>query len=445
MQTTNAEQIIEKAPFNKFHGILLFWGIILMVFDGYDLTVYGAVVPTKMEEWGISAVEAGVIGSYSLFGMMFGALIFGTIADKLGRKRVIIICTFIFSLFMLLTGLSNSPELFGFCRFITGLGLGGVMPNVIGLISDYSPKGTRSRMIATIMAGYSIGGIIAAALSIMIIPNLGWQSVFFFGALPLLFLPLLAKSLPDSAGSLIARNEYKKLKEILVSVNPLYKPKENEELMVNSTNESSSTVKSLFSESRAFSTVMLWVTYFMSLIMIYGLTTWLPKFMNEAGYSLGSSLGFLVSLNIGATIGAILMGWVADSWGVKKSLIMFYLIAAITITGFGFTTNMVFLYLLVAIAGATTIGSQNLANSYVSQYYPASMRSTGLGWALGIGRIGGILGPTIGGILLASSLSLQLSFIVFAIAGIIAAAAVFLTNRQPKTSAVSDLQKESTS
>lgn len=407
MQETNAEQVIEEAKFNKFHGVLLFWGIMLMVFDGYDLTVYGAVVPTLMEEWNISAVEAGMIGSYSLFGMMFGALIFGTIADKLGRKRVIMICTFIFSLFMLLTGLSNSPELFGLCRFITGLGLGGVMPNVIALISDYSPKGTRSRMIATIMAGYSIGGIIAAFLSIVIIPNLGWQSVFFFGSIPLLFLPFLARSLPDSAGSHIARKEYKQLKEVLVKVNPLYKPAKDEQFVVSSTKESSSTVKSLFSENRAFSTVMLWVTYFMSLIMIYGLTTWLPKLMNEAGFSLGSSLGFLVSLNVGATVGAILMGWVADSWGVKKSLIMFYIVVAITIIGLGFATNMVLLYILVAIAGATTISSQNLANSYVSQYYPASTRPTGLGWGLGIGRIGGILDPTNGGILLGSALSLH--------------------------------------
>ena len=159
MQVTNAEQMIEKAKFNKkFHGMLLFWGAMLMMFDGFDLTVYGAVVPTLMEEWNISTVEAGLIGSYALFGMMFGAFIFGTLADKLGRKKVILICTFIFSLFMLLSGLTHNPDLFGLFRFITGLGLGGVFPNVIALISDYSPKDIRSRMVATIMAGYAIGG-----------------------------------------------------------------------------------------------------------------------------------------------------------------------------------------------------------------------------------------------------------------------------------------------
>ena len=428
--TTNAEQMVEKAKFNKFHGMLLFWGALLMLFDGYDLVVYGAVVPTLMEEWGISAVQAGMYGSYALFGMMFGALIFGTLADKLGRKKIIMICVSIFSLFMLLAALAPSPEMFGLFRFITGLGLGGMMPNVIGLISEYSPEGTRSRMIATIMAGYSIGGVAAAFLSMLLISNFGWESVFFFGALPLLFLPFLAKSLPDSVGSLVAKNDYKGIQKILVKVNPTYTPSENERFILNKPKEDSSPVKNLFTEKRGFLTVMIWLTYFMSLLMIYGLNTWLPKFMTEAGFPLGSSLSFLLALNVGATVGAILMGWLADRWGVGRALILFFVIATISITSLGFATNMVLLYVMVAIAGAATVGTQNLTHSYTSQFYPITMRSTALGWALAVGRIGGILGPTIGGILLASNLTLQLNFMIFAIPGLIAALAVFLANQQ---------------
>ena len=126
------------------------------------------------------------------------------------------------------------------------------------------------------------------------------------------------------------------------------------------------------------------------------------------------------------------MGWLADLWGVKRAIIMFYLIAAIAITSLGFATNMILLYVLVAVAGATTMGTQNLTNAYVAQYYPASIRSTGLGWASGIGRIGGIVGPTIGGFLLASSLELQVNFMVFALPGVIAALAVFFTDRGVK-------------
>jgi AAHS family benzoate transporter-like MFS transporter len=428
--TTNAEQTIESAKFTKFHGLLLLWGALLMLFDGFDLTIYGAVVPTLMEEWGISAVQAGMYGSYALFGMMFGALIFGTLADKLGRKKIILICVSIFSLFMLLAGLATSPEMFGVFRFITGLGLGGMMPNVIGLISEYSPDGMRSRLIATIMAGYSIGGVVAAFLSMILISNFGWESVFFFGALPILFLPFLIKSLPDSVGILVAKNDHKGIQKILVKINEAYTPSEDETFVLNKAKEDSSPVKNLFTEKRALLTVMIWLTYFMSLLMIYGLNTWLPKFMNAAGYPLGSSLSFLLALNVGATVGAILMGWVADRWGVGRALILFFVIAAISITSLGFATNMILLYVMVAIAGAATVGTQNLTHSYTSQFYPITMRSTALGWALAVGRIGGILGPTIGGILLASNLTLQLNFLIFAIPGIIAALAVFLANQQ---------------
>lgn len=415
-----------------------------MLFDGFDLTIYGAVVPTLMEEWGISAVQAGRYGSYALFGMMFGALIFGTLADRLGRKRIIIICVFIFSLFMLLTGFAPSPEIFGLLRFITGLGLGGMMPNVIGMISEYSPKGMRSRMIATIMVGYSIGGVIAAFLSMILISNFGWESVFFFGAIPLLFLPFLGKVLPDSVGALVDKNDHKEIQKILVKVNPTYTPSENETFVLNKPIETSSTVTSLFTGKRGLLTVMIWLTYFMSLLMIYGLNTWLPKFMNEAGFPLGSSLSFLLALNVGATIGAILMGWVADRWGVGRSLILFFLIATISITSLGFATNMILLYVMVAIAGAATVGTQNLTHSYTSQFYPITMRSTALGWALGVGRIGGILGPTLGGILLASSLTLQLNFFVFAIPGVIAALAVLLANQRGRKVIIDDKKLEST-
>ena len=264
----------------------------------------------------------------------------------------------------------------------------------------------------------------------LLISNFGWESVFFFGALPLLFLPFLAKSLPDSVGSLVAKNDYKGIQKILVKINPAYTPSQNETFILNKTKEDSSPIKNLFTEKRGFLTVMIWLTYFMSLLMIYGLNTWLPKFMTEAGFPLGSSLSFLLALNVGATVGAILMGWLADRWGVGRALILFFVIATISITSLGFTTNMILLYVMVAIAGAATVGTQNLTHSYTSQFYPITMRSTALGWALAVGRIGGILGPTIGGILLASNLTLQLNFMIFAIPGLIAALAVFLANQQ---------------
>ena len=162
------------------------------------------------------------------------------------------------------------------------------------------------------------------------------------------------------------------------------------------------------------------------------MNTWLPKFITEAGFPLGSSLSFLLTLNVGATVGVILMGWVADRWDVGKSLILFFLIAFVTITSLGYATNMTLLYILVAIAGAATVGIQNLTHSYNSQFYPVTIRSTALGWALGVGRIGGITGPTLSGILLTSGFPLQMNFLIFAIPGVIAALAVFIANQQEK-------------
>src|SRR5699024_9669030 len=378
--------------------------------------------------------EAGMYGSYALFGMMFGALIFGTLADKFGRKNIILFCITIFSLFMLLSGLAPTLGMFGVFRLITGLGLGGMMPNVIGLISEYSPKGLRSRMIATIMTGFSLGGVLVALLSIFMIPNFGWESLFFFGAIPILFVPFLIKTLPDSVGTLITKNDHQGIQKIFVRLNPSYKPSENETFVLNKPKETSSPVKNLFTQNRALLTVLIWLTYAMSLLMLYGLNTWLPKFMTEAGYPLGSSLSFLLTLNLGATVGSILMGWVADRWGVGKSLILFFLVAFITITSLGYATNLILLYVLVAIAGAATVGTQNLTHSYTSQFYPVTMRSTALGWALGVGRTGAILGPTVGGILLASNLTLQLNFMAFAIPGLIAALAVVIANQRRKKS-----------
>lgn len=136
----HVQKLIEDSKFSKFHGMLLFWGFILIAFDGYDLVVYGTAVPVLIEEWGLSSVQAGTLSSYGLFGMMFGAIGFGILADRIGRKKVIAITVILFSVFTGLCGFVNSPLIFGIFRFIAGLGLGGIMPNVIALMTDYAPK-----------------------------------------------------------------------------------------------------------------------------------------------------------------------------------------------------------------------------------------------------------------------------------------------------------------
>jgi AAHS family benzoate transporter-like MFS transporter len=421
MRTIDVSEMIETSKFNRFHMMILFWCGLTIVFDGYDLVVYGTVLEQLMQEWSISPIQAGVINSYGLFGMMIGALICSPIADKLGRKNVILFCVIFFSISMLLCGLSSSPAMFGIFRFMAGIGLGGVMPNVVALMTEYSPKQHRTKLVCIMFSGYSVGAIMAAVLGMFIIPLVGWRTMFLIGAFPLLILPFMYKYLPDSLGFYVAKKQKETLKSLLVRITPEFQPHSDDNYVMDSPKQAGFPVTKLFENRRTVSTLMFWVTSFMILLMIYGLNTWLPKLMQNAGYPLGSSLMFMVVLNCGIIIGSIYGGWLADRFGGKKVLILLFLMGGVVITLLGFKLNMVLLYLFIALAGAATGGAQMLLNAYVSQYYPFIMRSSGIGWAMGIGRIGAIIGPTLGGVLLAMNVPLQTYFLIFGIPGFIGA------------------------
>lgn len=430
MDYINTTELIENKKFNKFHLKLLLLCAFIITIDGYDLGIYGSVLPVIIKEWSLTPIEAGTIGSYGFIGMMLGAIFFGSLADKIGRKHVIIVCIVLFSLFTALTGFATSPGSFSIFRFVAGIGIGGVIPNIIALMTDYAPKAKRNTLVTLVMCGYSVGGMLAPSLSIVMIPELGWKSVYWVAALPLIFLPLMYKMIPDSASFLLAKGRTNDLNKVLTQLDPDYKFNENTKFEKIENKNSGFLFIKLFNEKRGLSTVMFWTAAFMSLLMVYGLGTWLPKLMMTAGYALNSSLTFLITLNAGAIIGAIIWGNMADKWGPRKVLIPVFFLGAICLVLLGFKYNMFILYVLVAIAGACTIGAQHMTNAFVSQYYPAYVRSTALGVTSGVGRVGAILGPTLGGILVAMSLSLQTSFIVFAIPGVIVAVAFYFVREK---------------
>ncbi|MEH7118979.1 MFS transporter [Neobacillus vireti] len=426
MAAINTAEVIAKSKFNRFHLGLLLLSFFIISFDGYDLVVYGTVVPTLIEKWHLSPVEAGAVGTYGLFGMMFGAILFGTLADRIGRKSVITITLILFSLFTFLCGFANTPTAFSTLRFFAGLGLGGIMPNVIALLTDYAPKTMRSMVVSIVLCGYSVGGILAPLLGILLMPNFGWQSIFWFAGLPLLLLPFIHKQLPETASYLIRKGKKEKLLSTLAKLSPEFKFNQNDEFVEIKSKESGFPVIELFKNKRALSTLMFWIAFFSCLLMVYGLNTWLPKLMIEAGYGLNSSLAFLIALQGGAIIGTLIIGRLCDKYGSKRMLVPMYASGAVALTILGFGGKSFFIYLLVAIAGAATIGAQNIVQAYVSQYYPPYVRSTALGMASGIGRMGGMLGPLLGGFLLSISLPIHMNFIAFAIPGLIAAFALAL-------------------
>ncbi len=426
MKKIDITEIIDQARFNRFHWSVIWVCALLLIFDGYDLFIYGVVLPVLMDEWGLSPVQAGALGSYALFGMMFGAFIFGPLADRIGRKKGVIICFMIFSLATFFNGFATSVTEFGIYRFLAGLGCGGLMPNAVALMNEYSPKRSRGTLVALMFSGYSLGGVLAAGMGIYMLPRFGWQSMFFAAAVPLLLLPLLMWKLPESVGFLLRQNKEDVARRMLQKVEPSLVLDEQVQLIQPTQKAGAVPVLDLFREGRLLGTLMIWLAFFCCLLMVYALGSWLPKLMANAGYSLGSSLSFLLALNFGGMFGAILGGWMGDRFGLPRVMTWFFALAAVSISLLGFKSPMLALYGLIMIAGATTIGTQILLYANAAQYYPLVMRSSGLGWASGIGRTGAIVGPFLGGTLMAMALPLKMNFLVFAIPGVIAALAIVI-------------------
>ncbi|WP_085317015.1 MFS transporter [Derxia lacustris] len=424
MQSTDISGVIDNARFNRFHWSVLFWCALIIVFDGYDLVIYGVVLPVLMKQWGLSPIEAGALGSYALFGMMAGAMLFGPLADRFGRKKVIAACVLLFSGFTVLNGFAATPGQFGVCRFIAGLGIGGVMPNVVALISEYAPKRIRSLLVAVMFSGYSVGGMLSATLGMLLMPTLGWQWVFFVAGALLLLLPAILLFLPESVGFLLRAGREDEARDILARLDPDFAAPAGVPLRMPAAITRGAPLFALFREGRALRSLMLWTAFFACLLMVYALNSWLPKLMVKAGYDLGSSLSFLLVLNFGAIFGAVGGGWLGDRINLPRVLAAFFALAALSIGLLGHPQPAWLLNALIAVAGATTIGSQILLYALGAQFYPMAMRSTGLGWASGVGRNGAILGPILGGALLGMELPLDYNFYAFALPGVLACAAM---------------------
>lgn len=305
-----------------------------LVFEGYDLIVYGTVVPSLLgyDDWSLTPTQAGAIGSYMILGMLFGALVVGTITDMVGRRKTVIGCLSWFSVAMALCAISPSPELLGLFRFLAGLGLGGVIPTATALTMEYAPAGRRTFTYALMFSGYSFGGILAASLAIPLIPAFGWRVMFLLGAIPLfLVVPVALKFLPESMGFLLQNN---RTREAEALARRFGMSLDTERAKIADTVEEAAAprrlaaISTLFSRNYLAATLCFWIATFLALFMIFGINTWLPQIMRTAGYSLGSALSFLLVLNLGTMIGTIVMGVAMDRWGSKLVCAISFLLAA---------------------------------------------------------------------------------------------------------------------
>jgi AAHS family benzoate transporter-like MFS transporter len=401
--------------------------LLMILAEGYDVAIYGAVLPmlTHGTDWSLSPFQLGAIASCSLAGMMIGAMGAGTVSDVIGRRSVLLGSVGLFSTMMAAAALAPTPTWFVIARVLGGLGLGGVVPTAAALTVEYSPEHRRSFNYALIYTGYSLGGIAVALLAIAWLPSHGWRGLFWLGAAPLVVLPFVARYLPESIDFLIAKGRIDKAHSIARTLGMRLSSGMTSGLTAQREGKAAP-VRALFDRSCLRATLAFWVAMFMGLLLLYGLSTWLPQLMRKAGFPLGSSLGLLAVLNLTAAFGSLLGGAMADRFGSKPVVSILYLMAAASLCALPFTHELVGIDVLVGIAGVGTIGNTMLLGAYITRYYPPANRATGIGWALGVGRFGAIAGPLIGGFMAQIDAPLTWNFYAFAIAGVAAACVLAL-------------------
>ncbi len=425
MRRIDVHKLADEARFNGFHLKVLIWCVAIIIIDGYDIAVAGTALPSIMKQMGVTASTAGFMASSALFGMMFGAIGLGALSDKIGRRWTISICVLLFSVFTAAAGLTTEPISFSVMRFIAGLGIGGVMPNIVAQMTEYSPKKIRSFMTTLMFSGYAVGGILAAVLGKQLIGDYGWQSVFIAAGAPLLLIPFILKTMPESLPYLIAHHDDRHLREVVQRIEPGLQLQADDEFVVPVHDKGAGApIARLFQDGRGLSTLMFWVAFFTGLFMIYALSSWLTKLMAMSGYSLGSALSFVIALNLGAMTGAIVGGWLADRFHIKWVLVTMYALGGVFLFLMTVPMSTDLLYLVVGAVGACSTGAQIVAYAYSGQYYPMAIRSTGIGMASGVGRAGAIMAPLLIGLIVSLQLPLEQNFLVIAAAGVIGAIAL---------------------
>jgi len=405
---------------------------IAVLLDGFDLVVVGTVVTTlqRPDEWALSGAGTTFVITIGLVGMMIGALTIGTLTDVVGRRKALIGAVTSFSLFTLLCAFAPNAAVFGVLRFLAGLGLGGCLPTAIAMVNEFTRSGRSGRATTTIMTGYHVGAVATAALAIAVIPSLGWRAMFVIGALPALVLvPLMLKQLPESAAYLAAHGRRAEAEEVagrygLVLEDPAAPVAEH------AGETAGATLKTLFTSAYVRNTVVIGVTSFMGLLLVYGLNNWLPTIMREADYDLGAQLAFLLVLNVGAIAGLLVAGTVADRIGARAAGIAWFAGAALFLALLSIRLPIAGIYAMVFLTGCFVFSAQVLVYAFVSANHPPQVRATALGWSAGAGRIGAIVGPVITGALFAAGLAFPWGFYLFAVVGALGALAFSLARRR---------------
>jgi len=431
-QITSVSDIIDNNPMSRFQVRTLLLGGLVLFADGFDAQTIGFLAPSIADSTKIPIGTFGPIFSASLIGLMIAAMLAGPIADRWGRKWPIIFSTFALAVFSILTAHSTTSNQLLIFRFLTGLGLGGALPNVVALASEYVPRRQMAVLVAALFCGLPLGGFICGMLSSAMLPVWGWQSVFYLGGiLPLIISFLLIFLLPESVQFLSQKgNNPKKLAKLLMPIAPgIAAEKDQISFPAPAAEHQGVPVKFLFMEGRATGTVLLWLPNFMNLLLMYVILNWLPALLEESGMSGSGGLTATAFFSLGGILGTLAEGFLIRFWGIYKTLLVEFGLCGLLIALMAMTTESWGLVVILAfLLGFFVIGAQAGLNVVAAKFYPTFIRSTGVGWALGIGRIGSIAGPLLAGMLFTEWQPQQI-LLVGAVPALLAFGAILLGRR----------------
>ncbi|MCC9004827.1 MFS transporter [Pseudomonas putida] len=403
-KSLDVQSFINEQPLSRYQWRVVLLCFLIVFLDGLDTAAMGFIAPALSQEWGIDRASLGPVMSAALIGMVFGALGSGPLADRFGRKGVLVGAVLVFGGFSLASAYATNVDQLLVLRFLTGLGLGAGMPNATTLLSEYTPERLKSLLVTSMFCGFNLGMAGGGFISAKMIPAYGWHSLLVIGGvLPLLLALVLMVWLPESARFLVVRNRgTDKIRKTLSPIAPQVVAEAGSFSVPEQKAVAARSVFAvIFSGTYGLGTMLLWLTYFMGLVIVYLLTSWLPTLMRDSGASMEQAAFIGALFQFGGVLSAVGVGWAMDRYNPHKVIGIFYLLAGVFAYAVGQSLgNITVLATLVLIAGMCVNGAQSAMPSLAARFYPTQGRATGVSWMLGIGRFGAILGAWSGATLL---------------------------------------------
>lgn len=394
-------EIIDQRPMGGYQIWTMALCGMVIVLDGFDTQSIGFLAPSMADSLHISIKNFGPIFVSALIGLMISSMLSGPIADRWGRKGPIVTCTLIFGMFAVLTPRCVTFDELIACRFLTGLGLGGALSNSVALMSEYAPKRLLAVIVSAMFCGMPAGAVLATQVGAVMLPRWGWQSVFYAGGvLPLTLAALLLAILPESVRYLeVSGAAEARMVRIVARIAPELAGAAVSRAAHQDTRRNAPVVH-LFTEGRAPGTVLLWIPFFMNLLMLYFIVFWLPALLRQSGRPVSAGITAIMLFSVGGIFGSAIEGTLMNRWGQLAVLLAEFLFTALLIAALAYSSSLSLMMTVTFVLGFVVQGAQGGLSAVAATFYPISIRSTGIGWCLGVGRIGSIVGPMIGGLML---------------------------------------------